>query len=75
MCIVFVVKDILVGTGNVTELFILLLPVRTILWLLPLLPGVIHDLATRPVLDHEPLDHRVDDLLVLLLFLGLARLQ
>ena len=59
------------------QLVSLLLPVRTLLQLL-LPPGVelepVHD-AILPVLDHVPLDHRVDDLVVLPLFLGLARLQ
>ena len=64
----FVIKDMLGGPGDETEQFtILLLPVSTIL-------GV-HDLDPRPVLVHEPLDHRVDDLPVLLLFLGLAWLN
>ena len=59
------------------QLVSLLLPVRTILQLL-LSPGVelefVHD-AILPVPDHVPLNHRVDNLVVLPLFLGLARLQ
>ena len=57
---VFVVKDILVGTGNVTELstLLLLLPLCTILFSTPLFPGVRLelDLAPHPVPDHVPLD-------------------
>ena len=66
----FAVKDLLGGPGNETEqLCILLLPLRTVL-------GV-HDLGLGPLLGlvHEPLDHREDDLPVLLLFLGLAWLN
>ena len=67
VCIGFENKDI--------ELVSLLLPVRTILQLI-LPPGVELELElVYDAIDHVPLDHHVDDLGVLPLFFGLARLQ
>ena len=63
----FAVKDLLGGPGNETEQFcILLLPLRTVLCVHELVPGLLLGLV------HDPPDHRDDDPPVRLLFLGLA---